>query len=696
MLYLLSTAYKTRRMKTRNLLLLSSIVLLTFCFNAPPLEEMDKGAVIEKVRKALTYLHFSPKEINDEFSQEVFDRYLEDLDPFKRNFTLTQIKELQKYRNKLDDFFNDSDLTFYDLSKKMYYDSQTENEQMVNELLEENFDFDQEDYLIVDEDKKDFPKNKAEKKQEWRRYLKYLILDEVQTLEQDEENEGKTKEELLSMAKEKVKENFEDRFRQTKSRNQDDLFSFYVNAFAEDYDPHTFYLSPKNKEYFDQGISGSFEGIGATLKDEKGYATITSLIIGGPAWKSKMVFQEDKILEVAEEGKEAVNIVGMPLDDAIMLIRGKKGSIVTLTLKREDGSIEKVNIERDKIEIEDSFVKSSVLKDASGNKTGFISIPSFYIDFNDRKVGRNVSDDVKTELLKLKNEGVQSIILDVRNNGGGSLSEVVEIVGLFIDKGPVVQVKSSDNNEKVYYDTEEGLIWEGPVAVMTNEFSASASEILAGAIQDYERGIIIGSEQTYGKGTVQQVLPLERFTEESQLGDLKLTIQKFYRITGASTQLEGVKSDIVIPDRYKYAEVNESYQDNALAWDELQSLNYKAWKPSYDLKSLYAKSKSRTENSEFLKGVTDEANYIKYIRDQEKIPLQYDAFVQDLKDKEEQMEEFKNLNDKVQTNFTILPFQHTNLEAQDSIAIQKIEEWHKNLKKDFYIQETLNILRDAM
>ncbi len=683
-------------MKTRNLILLSSICLLSFCFNSSAVEEIEKEKVIKIVRQMLTYMHFSPKEIDDDFSHEVFDRYLEYLDPYKRNFTENEVAMLKQHRNNLDDYFEKSDMTFYNLSKNLYFESQKDNEKMVNEIFEEKLDFDKEDYLIVDEKKKSFPKNKKEKKDEWRRYIKYLILDEVQTIEEDEKNEGKSKEEVLDLAKKEVQENMDDYYRRVKSRNQDDIFSYYVNAFAEDYDPHTYYLSPKSKEYFDQGISGSFEGIGATLQDQKGYATITSLIIGGPAWKSKKVFKEDKIIEVAEEGEEAVNIVGMPLDDAIMLIRGKKGSIVTLTLKREDGSIEKVKIERDKIEIEESFVKSSILKNKQGQLAGFVSIPSFYLDYNNGKVGRNVSDDVKTELYKLKEAGVQSIILDVRNNGGGSLQEVVEIVGLFIDQGPVVQVKNSNNNAKPYYDTEEGIIWDGPLVVMTNEFSASASEILAGAIQDYKRGLIIGAEQTYGKGTVQQVIPLERLTEQSSLGNLKLTIQKFYRITGASTQIEGVKSDIVIPDKYKYAEINESFQDNALAWDELESLQYNTWSQAFDVPSLQKKSAARMQNSNYLLGVREEANYLKFIKNQERIPLQYDAFRKDLEEKENKMKKFNDLEDHVQNNFEILPYKLNKKEAQDTIAQKKIEDWHNNLKKDFYIQETLNVLQDAM
>ncbi len=682
-------------MKYKNLLLLSSLCLLVFCFNAPPEGEIDKEKVIKKVRQVLTYLHFSPKTIDDDFSHQVYDRYVESLDPFKRNFTQNEVDALGKFRDNLDEYFQDEDLTFYNLSADIYYNSIKENEKMVNEIFKEDLNFEEEDYLIIDEDKKAFPKNKEEKKAEWRRYLKYLILDEVQTIKEDEKNESKTKEEILELAQEKVEENMEDYYRRVNSRNKDELFNVYINAFAEDFDPHTYYFSPKNKEYFNQGISGSFEGIGATLADEKGYATIKSLIIGGPAWKSKKVYKEDKIIEVAEKGEEAVNIVGMPLDDAIMLIRGKKGSEVILTLKREDGSIEKVTIERDKIEIEESYVKSTVLSNQSGHRVGYIFIPSFYIDVYDRQNGRNVSEDVRKELIKLRQQKVESIVLDVRNNGGGSLGEVVDIVGLFIDKGPVVQVRDSEGKEKVYYDTDEDIVWDGPLAVMTNEFSASASEILAGAIQDYGRGIIIGSAQTYGKGTVQQVIPLERFTETSSLGDLKLTIQKFYRITGASTQLEGVKSDILLPSKYEFAEIKEGAYENALPWDEVNTLNYKKWTLKYDLKDLQNKSLQRMSNSKYTSEILEEAKYIETIKNEEKIALKYEDFMSNLKRKEDKLEKFKGFEKTVETGITIEAIAPKE-EITDSIAINKLEEWHKDIKKDIYIQETLNILDDAM
>ncbi len=688
-------------MKSRNLLLLLSFFLLVFCFNAPASGELEKEKIIKKVRQVLSYLHFSPKTIDNQFSEQVFDRYLESLDPFKRNFIQSDVDKMLVYRDKLDDAFEDSNLDFYNLSVDLYQKNLVENEEMVNEILAGPFDFNKEEYLIVDEDKKSFPKSKEAKKEEWRKYVKYLILDEVQTIKEEEENKGKSQEEILELAKKEVKDYYEDYFRITKSRNKDEIFNYYVNAFAEDYDPHTYYFSPKNKEYFDQGISGSFEGIGATLQDNKGYATIKSLIIGGPAWKSKKVQKEDKIIEVAEEGKEPVNIVGMPLDDAIMLIRGKKGSIVTLTLKHEDGSIEKVQIERDTIEIEESYVKSAVLKN-DGEKVGYISIPGFYIDVHDRKNGRNVSDDVRKELVRLKSEGVKSIILDVRNNGGGSLGEVVDIVGLFIKEGPVVQVKSSDNEEKAYYDTDDEIVWEGPLVVMTNEFSASASEILAGAIQDYKRGIIVGSKQTYGKGTVQQVIPLERFTERSSLGDLKLTIQKFYRISGASTQLKGVHSDIVIPDKYEFADIKESAQENALAWDELNSLNYSTWPNPMNVEDLRAKSQKRLANNKYLSQVQEEAKYIEEIKKQERIALQYDAFMNNLKEREEKVDYFKSIDDGVETHFKIEESEAFRIEEDkpsvevDSVEHSKIKAWHDGFKKDFYLQETLNILDDSM
>ncbi|MPT34768.1 MAG: tail-specific protease, partial [Flavobacterium sp.] len=383
--------------------------------------------------------------------------------------------------------------------------------------------------------------------------------------------------------------------------DRDDWFSVYLNAIVERFDPHTFYFAPDDKEKFDISISGSLEGIGARLQKKNDYTEITELIPGGPAWRGKQLEQGDVIMKVAQGNAEPVDVVGMRLDDVVKKIKGKKGTEVRLTVKKVDGTIKVIPIVREVVEIEETYAKSSIVK--KGDMTyGIINLPKFYIDF-ENKDKRDAFKDVAQEIERLKKQNVQGIVMDLRDNGGGSLQTVVDMVGLFIDQGPVVQVKSANGKKEVLYNKQSKVHWDGPLVVMVNNFSASASEIFAAAIQDYKRGVVIGSKHTYGKGTVQNVIDLNQFIRSNPYGDLgalKTTTQKFYRVNGGSTQREGVLSDIVMPDRYSYIDMGERDIDNAMPWDKIDPANYQPVK-GLDFTAAIAKSKERMATNEQFK-----------------------------------------------------------------------------------------------
>ena len=385
--------------------------------------------------------------------------------------------------------------------------------------------------------------------------------------------EIKTFEELEKESREMTESSLDDIYEMMGDLDDSDWFSIFLNTMTMQFDPHTNYYAPKEKKRFDQIMAGKLEGIGARLQKKDDYTRVAELISGGPAWRGGELEVGDLILKVAQGDEEPVDIVGMRLDDAIEYIKGQKGTEVRLTVKKIDGSIEVISIIRDIIELEETFVKSSVV-DIDNRKFGVINLPKFYIDFNERNF-RNSATDMEQEIERLKAENVEGLLIDLRNNGGGSLKTAIEISGLFINDGPVVQVKYRGEKPNIRSDKNKKIQWEGPLVVLVNELSASASEIFAAAMQDYNRAVIIGSKQSFGKGTVQNVLPLNNyFKYPKDLGALKMTIQKFYRINGGSTQLEGVVSDIAMPDKYTYFEIGERDEKNPLDWDKIEPAEY--------------------------------------------------------------------------------------------------------------------------
>ena len=489
-----------------------------------------------------------------------------------------------------------------------------------------------------------------------------------------------------------IKKNTDDFFDYISEMDRDDWFANYINAFLNQLDPHTVYFNPDDKERFDTNISGKFHGIGARLQKTEGTVKIVDIIVGGPIWKDKLLDVGDLILKVAQENQDPVDIIGMKLDDAIKLIKGPADSYVTLTVKKLSGEIKEVLIQRGIVELEELYAKSTLINKGDKNY-GYISLPKFYIDFADRK-SRNSANDVKNEIIKLKNNGISGLILDLRNNGGGALQTVVDMTGLFIEKGPVVQVKSTGNRKQVLYDKDPQVVWDGPLVILMNKMSASASEILAGALQDYNRAVIIGNEKSFGKGTVQNVIDLNRFISNSSydLGALKITTDKFYRINGESVQLEGVKSDIVIPDSYKYIFNGEKDEKNPLEWDKIGPANFEKWSNRDYLNKISSETQKRIDSDDYYSLINDRARWLKDQQLNKTISLNFTSYNSFLNKQRKNNKKFESLN-SYENN---LSFKLLKTEKQYVLSNKELlssrNRWHRNLTKDLYLEEGVKAL----
>lgn len=691
--------------KYKFLLLAIAIAFASCSFTNKVDADGDKDKLLVRL---ITYLldqgHFAPQEINDDFSERVFDDYINQLDPFKRYFYASDIKEFEAYKTQLDDQLKAYDVSFFDLTYKRLIERIEESKGIYGKILEKPFNYSKDEEFDSNYEDLKYAKNKRELKERWRQQLKFSTIanyDEALEnnrimAEDDADVELLSEKDLEIDARETTKESLTELFTYIQERQRKDWFGVYINAVVREFDPHTFYFTPEDKDRFDTDMSGKFEGIGARLQRKLDVISISELISGGPAWRQNELEPGDQILKVRQEDeKEGINIVGMRIEDAVKYIKGPKGTAVTLTVKKVDGTIRDIEIERDEVVLEETYAKSStVIKD--GKKYGLINLPSFYDNF-DRENRISSAIDVKREIERLKKDGIEGVILDLRDNRGGSLGAVVDMAGLFIEEGPIVQVKSTTEPKRVLSDTDKSIVWDGPLVIMVNELSASASEILAAAMQDYKRAVIIGSEQTFGKGTVQNVVDLNRMVRNNSNGDLgaiKFTTDKYYRIDGGSTQLKGVESDIVVPDRYKYIGIGERTQDNPLAWDKIDSADYTVWENYFDYDTAIKKSQERIENNQQLKLIDENAKWINDIRDNETFSLNYEAYKTRLEQNEEQAKRFDQIRDyKTNLTFNSLPYELKLIE-KDSILEEKRKRWHTSLAKDVYIEEALNVLND--
>lgn len=670
--------------------------------------EIDKDPEKDRVlvfvlKNILTRGHFVIKDINDDFSATVFDNFIEGLDPSKRYFTQKDIREFSSYKYSIDDQLMRDDLTFYNLVYDRFLGKIKNAKNYYGEILAQPFNFSKDEEINVNFDEVPFAKNDNQLVDYWRKQLKLQTLNRIQEkqeLQELKKKEGKKYEEksfaeLEKEARAEVLKNFDELYYRIEQLEHEDWFSTFLNSVVGAFDPHTTYMAPRAKERFDQDMSGKLEGIGARLQSEGIYTRVFELVSGGPAWKLGDLEVGDIILQVAQGDEEPVDIVGMRLDDAIKFIKGPKGTEVRLTVKKKvDGSTKVISIIRDLVELNETFVKSSVvLKD--GKKYGVIDLPSFYFDSSDDSY-RDSAKDMEKEIEMLKKEGVEGLIIDLRNNGGGSLKTAVEISGLFIEKGPVVQVKFRGEKPRVRSDEDPNVQWEKPVVVLVNEFSASASEIFAAAMQDYKRGVILGGNQTFGKGTVQTIYPINQFYQKypKDLGYLKFTIQKFYRVNGGSTQKEGVYSDIAMPTRFSYLDVGERDLDGALEWDSVAQAKYKQDITYSNFNDVVYNSKQRIANSENFKMVNEYAKYLKENQENTTYSLNYNQFELETKKKEKELERFNSVFEYKSDLTFIAPQHEKNLTEVNKDLAEKRKVWYKNLGKDMYISEALNVLSE--
>jgi len=684
-----------------------SISLLTIFIAATPLNDdlpSKNETILRYVGAMLEQGHYSPKKIDDNFSKEIFSEFLKRLDPSKRILLEKDIAKLRKFETSIDDEIHGSPLAFFAAADEIYKNRIIEAEAMYKNYIEKPFEFTKNDVLELDADKVDFASNDSEKQERWRKYLKWQTLDRyIDAQETQEKNKAKkdfivkSEQELEKEARAKVKkamDKYFDRLRNKFDENQ--RFAILVNTITNEMDPHTDFFPPVEKRSFDERLSGRFFGIGALLQQEDDKVKIKTVTTGGPAWKSGEIQANDFIVKVAQATGEAEDITGYTTDDAVKLIRGAEGTEVKITVQKPDGTLKTVSMIRAELKLDETFARSVIINSGK-HKIGLIDLPAFYADFQRPQAAR-CSQDVAKEVARLKTEGVEGIILDIRDNGGGSLQEVVNMVGLFIKTGPVVQIRDRAGRPSQMADNDASVLYDGPLVVMVNERSASASEIFASAIQDYKRGVVVGSSSTFGKGTVQRAFPVGgngTGSGSGDLGALHLTLQKYYRVDGGATQLKGVESDIVLPGLYEAYKVREKDSPNALVWDEMPKASYQTWTYAPDLVTLQQKNQERLITNGVFKEIKEKTNIL---ADNRKT-----ARSLEIQNYKAQQKEVKEISTKVR-NLTQLKDDlsvanlSSDLEAinSDSLKKDRNDFWVKYLKKDVYLGETLNIMNDVI
>ncbi len=584
----------------------------------PDALDQNRAQLLTYVLKRQVENHFSGKQIDDDLSRAVFKLYIKQLDYQKRLLLAAEVEQLKIFEDRIDDEIESGRIILAPLAYRLLGNSIARSEKLVEQALVKPFSFGVAEEYETDPEKLAFCDTEAELAERWRLDLKYRTLTRYLNLLEDAgiKNPLKATPEQQKAteleAREKVRKQYNEYFTRLKQETLKDHYDRYLNAFARAFDPHTTYLPPQSKEDFDISMRGSLEGIGATLREEDGYIKIVKVIPGSAADRQGQLQADDVILAVAQGKEEPVDVTDMRLRDAVELIRGKKGTEVRLTLRRQGLKPFVVPIVRDVVIIEESFVKSvMVTEPKSGKHYGYIKIPSFYRDFESTRnggAGRNSTDDVKAALDAFDKKQMTGLILDLRNNGGGALTDAVGVAGLFIGVGPVVQVRDGEGSAKVLESDDKDIAYSGPMVVLVNRFSASASEIVAGALQDYGRAVIVGSDHTHGKGTVQIIMDLDRtmslrnMRQYLPLGALKMTTQKFYRVSGDSTQYRGVVPDIILPDRSRYNEFGERYLDYSLPWDRIEEVKHRDW-PAFDRARLLGKSQARVAADEDFKEI---------------------------------------------------------------------------------------------
>lgn len=686
-----------------------SVVIGAFLLFAfyPKTDPTQKEIVLlQTLLSGIDQLHYNPRKIDDSFSEDLFKLYLERIDAGKRFLLQPEVDQLKPFEKQLDDQLQTGNISYFDKSTELLNNGIKRAEAIYQEVLKEPMVFNTQESFETDADKRKFPSNEKELKDLWRKMLKYetmlRLADKI-----DERTKGtaeykdKTDKQLEEDSRKSVKDRFDTYFNQLGKVTREEKYADFLSTIANLFDPHTEYFEPVEKQSFDIRFSGRLEGIGATLQSDKEFTKVTALVVGGPAWKQKELKVGDLIMKVAQGDEEGVSIAGMNINDVVTKIRGAKGTKVRLTVKSIDGTTNEISIIRDEVILDEGYAKSVIINNEEIKNIGFISLPSFYADFNKRD-GRQCFQDVAKEVEKLKTANVNGIIIDLRNNGGGSLNDVVKMSGLFIEKGPIVQVKTRLGNPEVQEDYDSKVQYSGPMIILVNNFSASASEIMAAALQDYGRAVIVGTNQTYGKGTVQRFFNLDAaingHDDLKPLGDVKITLQKFYRINGGSTQMKGVTPDIVLPDNFQDLKLGEKESKFAMQWTQIEPVPYNqnVYKIN-NLKSLVNESKERVVKNEVFNKINQNAKRIKQQKDMSNYSLNLDEYFKLKKNLEKESEQYKKLFDQDISGFEI-----KNLDADmtyiqsDSTKINRNTEFLKDMKKDVYVNEALNIMSDLI
>lgn len=680
-----------------------SAIGLSYSFFRLP--DSNNKELLGLVMNGINAVHYSPQKVDDAFSEKIFKEFIDRVDYNKKIFTQQDIDLLKPYKDQIDDELKDTSYDFFDAVMKIYNGRINDAYRYSMDPLNKPFDFSPDESIETDGDKLSFAADTNALKDEWRKYMKLQVLQqmtaaEIQQKKAKEKSDTvklKSFKELEAAAREKVKKNNQDFFDRIRELENNDWLAIYINAISNIEDPHTEYFPPVQKQNFDIRMTGQLEGIGAQLQQRDGEIKVYSIVAGSASWRQGQLKADDVILSVGQGAEEPVSIEGMRLDKAIQLIRGKKGTEVRLTVRKPDGSVLIIPIIRDIVVLEATYAKSAIIN-SGGKKIGYIRLPEFYAAF-DQKDGRSCADDVKAELEKLKAENVSGVVLDLRDNGGGALQEAVKLGGLFIPTGPVVQVRPRDSKPNVLYDTDPDVVYSGPLTIMVNYYSASASEIVAAAMQDYHRAVIIGSSSTYGKGTVQNFYNLDNFVaqtpdKEPKLGSLKITIQKFYRIDGSTTQLKGVTPDIILPDPYSDITNGEKEDPYAIGWDEIAPAKYQSWNASYDLAALQQQSRQRVASSDAFQLVNQEATDFKYRKDNTLYPLNYKKFTA----LQEQLQAKDKKYDAITADSTLLDVSNLSVDLSkinaDTTSIARNDQFLKNLKKDIYLKEVTQVMHD--
>ncbi len=681
----------------RNIIVISTLIISLFLASGLSKQQAVQQLVIHGTLNN----HYNPIKVDDSYSKEVFNLYLKRLDPSKRFLTKEDVVALSIFKYSIDDNIERNHFKFFNHTQKIYTKRLKYIKKNISSYFDTPLDFSLDEFLESDSDKRDYLSSLDELKDYWKKSIKYQILSQYISLKEAAVSDNTLitatfDAELEKKSREKVKKEFNDTFTRLSEESIDDHRNYYFDTLINVFDTHTNYFPPEKKADFDINISGKLEGIGAVLREEDGFIKVVRIVPGSASWKQGELKAEDLILKVAQGNKESVDLVGARVREAVKLIRGKKGSEVRLTVKHVTGEIKEIPIIRDIVTIEETYTKFSVIHDDRYDKRfGYIYIPKFYRDFKNSS-GKNTTDDVRNALNELRLQQVDGILLDLRNNEGGALVDAVNTAGLFIKEGPVVQIKGLSPAQNVLKDRDRSLLYDGPLVILINNYSASASEILAAALQDFRRAVIVGSN-SFGKGTVQTFIDLDRMNPAktaffNPLGSIKLTIQKFYRINGGSTQNKGVIPDITLPDASSHLDVGERHLDYALPFDTISPTTFTPWsRAPLNTEHLASLSQQRLSESEPFQNLIKHIHFIQERFDDTLLSLHIDTAISK---KISTSSESKAYSDSIK-EFDFLSINIPHQKRLNDAQKESYKQWSETIKKDLYIMESCSILNDV-